>query len=323
MNNVIASPEGAWQSLLRLLRQHFVLPRNDRRGCQNFSLEKVACPLFLLCFLLFFVINSGRVGVCSLKEEKKLLEEKLTSAVKQPGISFLGEKLIYDVKWSGTSLLAKILSGKSVGELILEVKEKLTQTNGQSAYLFSWKLRTAGIYSWFFSWDEKRESYVEVDTLYPYRVTIYREEGSNPLENWVIEIDQEAGEALIRNKKNGQEYTKLFSSPVFDIPSMIYWLRTRELEKIKVFSLFLLEEVKTETGKEEIKERKVQIKVTRKEEVYINNETYSAFLCEEVGSGKIKVWFWEDEGYLPVKIEVDVGEGTFITASLNRGESTL
>ncbi len=322
MNNVIASPEGAWQSLLRLLRQHFVLPRNDRRGCQNFSLEKVACPLFLLCFLLFFVINSGRVGVCSLKEEKKLLEEKLTSAVKQPGISFLGEKLIYDVKWSGTSLLAKILSGKSVGELILEVKEKLTQTNGQSVYLFSWKLRTAGIYSWFFSWDEKRENFVDGDTLWPYRVTIYRKEGSNPLKDWVIEIDQKIGEALIRNEKNGQEYTKLFSSPVFDIPSLIYWLRTQKLEIGREFPFFLLEDESPEACKKRIGEE-VQIKVLKKEEVLIHDETYSAFLCKEVGSGKIKVWFWEDEGYLPVKIEVDVGEGTFITASLNRGESTL
>ncbi len=256
----------------------------------------------VLCFLLFFVISSGRVGAYPFK---------------------LGEKLIYTIEWSGAPLLVKVLAGKSVGKLVLEVEEKLTQTNGQPAYLFSWKLGTAGIYSLFFSLDERRESYVDIDTFCPYEVTIYYKEGKDLLKDWVIEIDQKTGEALIRDKKSGQEETRLLSLPVFDIPSLIYWLRTQELEVENVFSLFLLKDVKTETGKEEIKEGKVQIKVVRKEEIYIRDEPYLTLLCEEVNSeksGKIKVWFSADERYLPVKIEVDVGEGTLI-ASLDLGKS--
>lgn len=253
----------------------------------------------VLCFLLFFVISSGRVGAYPFK---------------------LGEKLIYTIKWSGAPLLVKVLPG-TVGKLVLEVEE-LTQTNGQPAYLFSWKLGTAGIYSLLFSLDERRESHVDIDTFRSYKVTIYYKEGKDLLKDWVIEIDQKTGKALIRDKRSGQEETRLLSLPVFDIPSLIYWLRTQELEVGNVFSLFLLEDVKTETGKEEIKEEKVQIKVVRKEEIYIGDKSYLTFLCKEVGSAKIKVWFSVDERHLPVKIEVDVGEGAFI-ASLDKGKSTF
>ncbi|TET08857.1 DUF3108 domain-containing protein [Candidatus Aerophobetes bacterium] len=252
----------------------------------------------VLCLFLFFVISSGRVGAYPFK---------------------LGEKLIYTIEWSGAPLLLKVLAGKSVGKLVLEAEE-LTQTNGQPAYLFSWELRTAGIYSLLFPIDERRESYVDIDTFCPYKVTICYKEGKDLLKDWVIEIDQKTGEALIRDKKNGQEETRFLSLPVFDIPSLIYWLRTQELEVENVFSLFLLEDVKTKTGKEEIKEEKVQIKVVRKKEIYIRDKPYLTLLCEEVGSEKIKVWFSADERYLPVKIEVDVGEGTLI-ASLDEGKS--
>jgi len=251
----------------------------------------------VLCFLLFFVISSGRVGAYPFK---------------------LGEKLIYTIKWSGVPLLVKVLPG-TVGKLVLEVEEKLTQTNGQPAYLFSWELGTAGIYSLLFSLDERRESYVDIDTFCSYKVTIYYKEGKNLLKDWVIEIDQKIGEALIRDKKNGQEETRLLSLPVFDIPSLIYWLRTQELEAGKVFSLFLFEDERLRDWKEKV-ERKIQIKVTRKEEIDICDESYSTFLCEEVGSGKIKVWFSADERYLPVKIEYDIG-GTVITACLDKEKS--
>ena len=252
----------------------------------------------ILCFLLFFVISSGRVGAYPFKP---------------------GEKLIYTIKWSGTPLLLKVLPG-TVGELVLEVEEKLTQTNGQPAYLFSWKLETAGIYSLLFSLDERRESYVDIDTFCSYRVAIYYKEGKDILKDWVIEIDNKTGEALIKDEKNEREETRLLSSlPVFDIPFLIYWLRTQELEVGKVFSLFLFEDERLRDWKEKV-ERKIQIEVTRKEEIDICDGPCLTFLCEEVGSEKIKIWFSEDKEHLPVKIEYDI-RGTIITACLDKGKS--
>ncbi len=131
-------------------------------------------------------------------------------------------------------------------------------------------------------------------------------------------IDQELGVALVKNKQNEQEETRLLSSPAFDIPSLIYWLRTQEMEVGKIFSFFLLEDSHLETYDEKIG-RKVQGKVIKKEEVRIHNLTYLTFLCSEVGTDKIKIWFSVDEGHLPIKIEIGTNLGA-LTASLTKIE---
>ena len=219
----------------------------------------------------------------------------------------MGEKLIYTVK----------LSLFTVGKQILEVKD-IVKINGYFAYHLFWRVKTLGWTDLLFALDERRESFIDIDTLYPHKITIYYEERGNLRKDWIVEIDQESGVALIRNKENEQEKTRLFSSPIFDILSLIYWLRTQEMEVGQIFSLFLLEDSHLETYDEKIG-RKVRIKVVKKEEVRIHNLTYLTFLCSEVGSDKIKVWFSVDEGHLPIKIEIGTDLGA-LTAYLTKIE---
>ena len=219
----------------------------------------------------------------------------------------VGEKLIYTVK----------LVGFSAAELTLQIKD-IVKINEHSAYHLSWSVKTTGLVGWAFPLDERRESFIDIDTLYPHKITIYYEERGNLRKDWVILIDQESGVALVRNKKNEQEKTRLLSSPAFDIPSLIYWLRTQEMEVGKIFSLFLLEDSHLETYDEKIG-RKVQVKVVKKEEVRIHNLTYLTFLCSEVGTDKIKVWFSVNEGHLPIKIEIGTDLGA-LTAYLTKIE---
>jgi len=219
----------------------------------------------------------------------------------------MGEKLIYTVKFLGIS----------VGEQTLEVKD-IVKINGHFAYHLFWRVKTLGWTDLLFAFDERRESFMDIDTLYPHKITIYYEERGNLRKDWIIEIDQESGVALIRNRENEQKKTRLLSSPAFDIPSLIYWLRTQEMEVGKIFSLFLLEDSYLETYDEKIG-RKVRVKVVKKEEVRIHNLTYLTFLCSEVGSDKIKVWFSVDEGHLPIKIEIGTDLGA-LTAYLTKIE---
>jgi len=219
----------------------------------------------------------------------------------------MGEKLIYTVKFLGIS----------VGEQTLEVKD-IVKINGHFAYHLFWRVKTLGWTDLLFAFDERRESFMDIDTLYPHKITIYYEERGNLRKDWIIEIDQESGVALIRNRENEQKKTRLLSSPAFDIPSLIYWLRTQEMEVGKIFSLFLLEDSYLETYDEKIG-RKVRVRVVKKEEVRIHNLTYLTFLCSEVGSDKIKVWFSVDEGHLPIKIEIGTDLGA-LTAYLTKIE---
>jgi len=221
----------------------------------------------------------------------------------------IGEKLTYTVK----------IWGISVAEQTLEVKD-IVKINGHFAYHLFWRVKTLGLTDLLFPLDERRESFIDIDTLYPHKITIYYEEKGNLRKDWIILIDQESGVALIRDNENKQEETRLLSSPTFDIPSLIYWLRTQELGVGEVFSLFLLEDSHLETYDEKIG-RKVRVKVVKKEEVRIHNLTYLTFLCSEVGSDKIKVWFSVDEGHLPIKIEIGTNLGA-LTAYLTKIEES-
>ncbi len=219
----------------------------------------------------------------------------------------VGEKLVYTVKFLGIS----------VAEQRLEVKD-IVKINGHLAYHLFWRVKTLGLTDLLFPLDERRESFIDIDTLYPRKITIYYEERGNLRKDWVILIDQELGVALVKNKQNEQEETRLLSSPAFDIPSLIYWLRTQEMEVGKIFSFFLLEDSHLETHDEKIG-RQVWVKMVKKEEVRINNLTYLTFLCSEVGSDKIKIWFSVDEGHLPIKIEIGTNLGA-LTAYLDKIE---
>ncbi len=221
----------------------------------------------------------------------------------------VGEKLTYTVK----------LAGIPVGEQTLEVKD-IVQINEHFAYHLSSRVETSGPIGRLFPLDDRRESFIDTDTLYPCKITIYYEKGGNLLKDWTIEIDQESGVALIRDNENKQEETRLLPSPTFDIPSLIYWLRTRELGVGKVFSLFLLEDSHLESRQEKIG-REVQVRVVKKEEIRIHDLTYLAFLCSEVGLDKIKVWFSVDEGHLPIKIQIGTGLGA-LTAYLTKIEDS-
>lgn len=221
----------------------------------------------------------------------------------------VGEKLVYTVK----------LLGISVGEQTLEVKD-IVKINGHFAYHLFWRIKTSGLADLFYPLDERRESFIDIDTLYPRKITIYYQKGGNVLRDWIVEIDQESGIALI-SKEDEQKETKLLSSPIFDIPSLIYWLRTQKLAVGKVFSFFLLEDSHLETYDPKIG-RKVWVKVVKKEEVRIHNLTYLTFLCSEIGSDRIKVWFSVDEGHLPVKIEIgtDIGALTALLTKIERSQ---
>jgi len=50
-------------------------------------------------------------------------------------------------------------------------------------------------------------------------------------------------------------------------------------------------------------------------------ENHLAFLCSEVGSDKIKIWFSADKNRLPLKIETDITIGT-LTSKLVKIEDS-
>ncbi|MFQ6067596.1 MAG: DUF3108 domain-containing protein [bacterium] len=210
-----------------------------------------------------------------------------------------GEKLTYRVKFFGLP----------VGEQILEIKDTVTINDCLTYYLFS-RVRTTNPISLLWHFDRQIESFVDVKTLYPLRVTIHSEEGSR-IKDREVQLDQVAGVALIKDWRG--EFKRGFSLPAVDIVSLIYWVRAQDLQVGKSFSLSYIE------GRNP---RKIEIKVLGKEEVTTYSGNYSAFLCSEVASDKmeVKLWISDDERRLPVKFQAPTSIGT-LTAYLTNIES--
>jgi len=201
----------------------------------------------------------------------------------------IGEKLTYKIKFFAIS----------IGEKILEVKDTV-EIDGHSTYLLSSKAKTVGLTDLFFPLEDRMRSFVDIDTLYPHRIEIYFQEGNSPPKDRIVQIDQKIGIAWIEDRGKKQKWKKELPGPTLDTLSLIYWLRAQFFQVGKVFSLFLLEDGNL---------RGIKIKVIKQEKVKLNKENYLAFLCSEVGSDKIKIWFSSDKRHLPIKIEVatDIG----------------
>ena len=209
----------------------------------------------------------------------------------------IGEKLTYTVK----------LFLFSVGEQILEVKE-ITQINGQLTYHLCSRVKTSGWADLLFSYNHKLESFVDVDTLYPCQIRSYAQEEDSPPKEIIVQIDQKKGVASIENRATGKKWERKLSTTTLDITSLIYWLRNQELKVGQIFSFLLLEDTSL---------RPIKIEVVKKEKV--GNDL--AFLCSEVGSGKIKIWFSADKNHLPLRIETDITVGT-LTSKLVKIEDS-
>lgn len=198
----------------------------------------------------------------------------------------IGEKLTYTVK----------LFLLPVGEQLLEVKE-ITQINGQLTYHLSSRVKTLGWADLLLSYNHRLESFVDVDTLYPYQIRSYAQEGDSPPKDIIVQIDQKKGVASIENRATEKKWERELSTTTLDTTSLIYWLRNQELQVGQIFSFLLLEDSSL---------RPISIEVVKKEKV----GDRLALLCSEVGSGEIRIWFSADKDRLPLKIETDMTIGT-------------
>jgi len=208
----------------------------------------------------------------------------------------VGEKLTYKVRFIGFL----------VGKQILEVKD-IVQVNGHSTYLFTSTLKSVGLASLFYHFDEEIESFADVNTLYPRRSIIHSNEGAEIH----LEVNPEKGIAVIENKKIKYTWQREFSLPVLEAVSLTYWLRAHDLRVGEEFCASFIEAQKI---------RKLTVKVLAKEKVYTPIGSFTAFLCSEVASPERKVWFSDDERRLPVKFQAQTSFGV-ITAYLSEIES--
>jgi len=221
---------------------------------------------------------------------------------------FRGERLVYDISWSG------IIVGEGV--LQSETGEPL---NGRDVFRISSTARSNRVLSYLFPVKDRIESIVDATGLYPYKITIDQKHG--PRQRYrEIQFDQDSHTALLLSK--GKESRYEVPPKVQDILSSLYYLRTfSHLENGT--SVFI-------DVHESKKNWKLEIKILGRERLdtvlgTIPTVKVRALVQYEgvlLNKGDLYIWLTDDPRHIPVMMNGKVVIGS-ITATLTQVEPQL
>ncbi|MBA7668682.1 hypothetical protein ES703_76797 [subsurface metagenome] len=185
---------------------------------------------------------------------------------------------------------------------------------GRLTYLLFCSIKSSRFFSFFYYINDELESFADIDTLYSLQSGIRFQEGKQ-FRNYEVEIDMDRMTALFEDKNTKKRWEQEVSFPIFDLVSLIYWLRTQNHRVGETFSVFFID-----TGLIHAKVKEIKIQVGEEEQVSTYVGTFSAIKYSQGGEdSKITVWISQEEGNIPVKLQLTTRLGK-VTAYLNKIE---
>lgn len=205
----------------------------------------------------------------------------------------VGERLVFSIEYGPFS----------AGTAVLEVAE-LTEIEGRSCYRVVSDTRSNRAFSAFYKVQDRVETFIDVEGIFPWRLEKHLQEGTST-RNVVVTYDQ-VNHVAMRG-------TREIEIPPFvqDVVSVFYFIRTQE------FGVGDSLTVDTQDGK---KVYPLELKVLRKEQVTLKAGTFDCLVVEprlrgQGGlllfrrTGKMVVWFTDDQYKIPVLIQSKIPVG--------------
>ncbi len=206
----------------------------------------------------------------------------------------VGEKLTYRVHYGWMD----------AGEAVLEVKDSEKKINGRDLYHIVGKGKSLGTFNWFFKVQDRYETYLDADGIFPWMFIRRVHEGG-------FEMSQDY--TFYQHKKKVSDGQKQYEVPynIQDMISSYYYARTIDFSDAKKGDIFDFEtfvdgEVFT-----------LQIKYLGKENIKIRGGKYRCLkFCPIIQTGRIfkneedlTVWISDDENKIPLlaKAKILVG----------------
>lgn len=206
----------------------------------------------------------------------------------------------------------------TAGKAYLEVKSELTDFNGRKCYHIVGKGRSAKSFDWIYKVDDRYETIMDVEGLFPWRFKRKIREGGFRKYTEVV-FDHFKKQAFEANNHN-QEIKK-YKVPTYiqDALSTFYYSRTKDYSNAKVgqvfhFENFLDREVHDfdveYLGKTTIKVGAGKFKVVKLKPKLVEGGIF-------MHKGDMFLYVSDDENKLPVRIEADLVVGS-IKVDLNK-----
>ncbi len=237
---------------------------------------------------------NGQQQESGLTQPPKPSPPKSKETASDSGAPFVtGERLSFNVSWANFVTAAR---------LQLEVAEQGAFFE-QEGYQLKTRLETIGyVRSLFVELDNQYTSYVDAKTMLPYRLVNLTQQGLKREESTVV-LDQQQ---RIARYDDGKEIT--LPPSTYDLPSLLYTLRLRELKQGATHKFSALYEKETVEVEAQIKQR---------ERVITQAGTYNAVRVDFSAKSKkrnlsqfrVRAWFSDDAQRLPVLITAQLPFG--------------
>lgn len=207
----------------------------------------------------------------------------------------IGEKLTYRVHYGFVD----------AGEAVLEVKSSEKKVNGRELYHIVGKGKSLGTFNWFFKVQDRYETYLDAEGLFPWMFIRRVYEGG-------YEVNQDY--TFFQHKKQVSDGSKTYDVPdnIQDMISSYYYARTLDFSNAKEgdvfeFNSFVDGEVYP-----------LQIKFLGKETIKIRNGKFACLkFCPVIQTGRIfkneedlLVWISDDGNKIPLLAKANILVGS-------------
>ncbi|PHS54257.1 MAG: ATP-dependent exonuclease [Lutibacter sp.] len=197
----------------------------------------------------------------------------------------------------------------NAGYSTIEVKE--TMNNNKEAFHIIGIGKSTGFISLFFKVKDNYETFIDKETLRPYRFIRKIDEGGYTKDKEII-FDYTTNEATVKDYKHNTVEKHPISSNIQDILSSLYFLRNQDLSNLTVgdeieLEMFFDEEITNfklhYLGKDIIKSKFGKIKTLKFRPLV---QAGRVFKEQE----SVSIWITDDENKIPIKIKASLAVGS-------------
>lgn len=244
--------------------------------------SKISFALLLIIVLLYEINASAR------HVSKGSMDDHLRSFSN-------GEKLVFDITWIGIS----------AGTASLETREKLNM-NGRAVYRIVSTVKSNNLISIIYPVDDFIETFVDMEEIYPYKISIHQKEGKRRKEKDIV-FDQVKHVAI--ETKDGKETILEVPPGVQDPLSCLYFFRTfKGLDNGKTFMIDVYDSKKNWQMEVKVLGReRITTPLGTFDTIKVKPEIYYDGLFQN--KGDVYVWFTDDQRRMPIQVKSVISIG--------------
>ena len=205
-----------------------------------------------------------------------------------------GERLVFDVGYSFIT----------AGEAVMSIP-KVDTMFGRSVYQILFTVNSTKTFSWIYKVDDRYETFLDVQGIFPWRFTQRVREGSysRDFSAWFDQVNQIA---YVGDK----EYP--IPPYVHDAVSAFYYVRTLDYSKTRVGERMSLQNFFKDTT------YTLSVKFLGRQRIEVDAGTFDCIIVEPLmkegglfkSEGRVLIWLTDDERKIPVKVSTKVVIGS-------------